>query len=62
MIHADVVTGVKTDNVYGNFFLRGSDLLALPATDCDKAYTLELSHDEKQALTNEVVTVQAALL
>lgn len=57
-----MTAGVKTDSGYGNFFLRGSDLMALPSLDSDKAYTLELAHDEKNALVTETVSVQAALL
>lgn len=41
--------------------LRSTDLLALPAVDCDKAYAAQLSLDET-LLTTQTVYFQVALL
>lgn len=41
--------------------LRSTDLLALPAVDCDKAYAAQLSLDET-LLTTQTVYIQVALL
>lgn len=41
--------------------LRSTDLLALPAVDCDKAYAAQLSLEET-LLTNQTVYFQVALL
>lgn len=41
--------------------LRSTDLLALPAVDCDKAYAMQLSLEET-LLTTQTVYFQVALL
>jgi hypothetical protein len=41
--------------------LRSSDLLGLPALDCDKAFVTQLSLEEK-SLTTETVYFQVSLL
>uniref|UniRef100_A0A6N2M2Z1 Uncharacterized protein n=1 Tax=Salix viminalis TaxID=40686 RepID=A0A6N2M2Z1_SALVM len=38
--------GVRFTSYHGNFMLRSTDLLALPAVDCDKAYGAQLSLEE----------------
>ncbi|KAM7274132.1 hypothetical protein ACFE04_028796 [Oxalis oulophora] len=38
--------GIRFTTYHGNFMLRSTDLLALPATDCDKAYAMQLSLEE----------------
>ncbi|XAR58583.1 hypothetical protein NMG60_11014050 [Bertholletia excelsa] len=53
--------GVKFTSYHGNFMLRSTDLLALPAVDCDKAYAMEMSLEET-LLTNQIVYFQVALL
>jgi len=53
--------GVVPSRFYGNFFLRGPDLLALPALDCDKAFTAVLRNDDS-VLSVPYVTIQSALL
>ena len=53
--------GVQVVDFHGNFYLRGSDLLALPGVDSDKAFTFELRNDES-VLTERAVCVQSALL
>ena len=48
-------------NFYGNFFIRGTDLLALPNVTQDTAFNVELAHEE--VLTpGTVIGIQAALL
>ncbi|KAL1559663.1 Protein transport protein Sec24A [Salvia divinorum] len=53
--------GVRFTSYHGNFMLRSTDLLALPAVDCDKAYAAQLSLDET-LLTTQTVYFQVALL
>lgn len=45
----------------GHFFIRSMDLLALPATDGDKAYGVHIAHDEVVPSTN-ISYLQCALL
>ncbi|KAK4441639.1 protein transport protein Sec24-like [Sesamum alatum] len=53
--------GVRFVSYHGNFMLRSTDLLALPAVDCDKAYAAQLSLEES-LLTTQTVYFQVALL
>ncbi|KAB2044444.1 hypothetical protein ES319_D01G090400v1 [Gossypium barbadense] len=53
--------GIGFTSYHGNFMLRSTDLLALPAVDCDKAYAMQLSFEET-LLTNQTVYFQVALL
>ncbi|KAL0437431.1 UNVERIFIED_CONTAM: protein transport protein Sec24-like [Sesamum radiatum] len=53
--------GVRFTSYHGNFMLRSTDLLALPAVDCDKAYAAQLSLEET-LLTMQTVYFQVALL
>nr|GMD61679.1 protein transport protein Sec24-like At3g07100 [Ipomoea batatas] len=53
--------GVRFTTYHGNFMLRSTDLLALPAVDCDKAYAMQLSLEET-LLTSQTVYFQVALL
>ena len=53
--------GMRITNFYGNFFVRGTDLLALPNCTSDSVFGFDLVHDE-QNMPSSVVTVQAALL
>lgn len=41
--------------------LRSTDLLALPAVDCDKAYAMQFALEET-LLTTQIVYFQVALL
>lgn len=54
-------TGVRFTSFHGHFMLRSTDLLALPAVDCDKAFAMQMSLDES-LLTTETVYFQVALL
>ena len=53
--------GMKITNFYGNFFIRGQDLMALPNCNTESVFGFDLAHDE-QNVTSNYVTVQAALL
>ena len=53
--------GMRITNFYGNFFIRGTDLLALPNCTSDSVFAFDLVHDE-QNMPSSVVTIQAALL
>ena len=53
--------GVNISSFYGNYFVRGTDLLALPNTSCDTTFTCELTLEEPM-LSAQVITVQSALL
>nr|XP_011466237.1 PREDICTED: protein transport protein Sec24-like At3g07100 isoform X2 [Fragaria vesca subsp. vesca] len=52
---------VRFSSYHGNFMLRSTDLLALPAVDCDKAFAMQLILDET-LLTIQTVYFQVALL
>jgi len=53
--------GMRISNFYGNFFVRGTDLLALPNCNSDSVFAFDLVHDEPN-VTSSLVTVQSALL
>ncbi|GMP99662.1 hypothetical protein CsSME_00047051 [Camellia sinensis var. sinensis] len=53
--------GVRFTSYHGNFMLRSTDLLALPAVDCDKAYAMQMGLEET-LLTTQTVYFQVALL
>jgi len=53
--------GMRITNFYGNFYIRGTDLLALPNCNTDSVFAFDLAHDE-QNVTASHVTIQAALL
>ncbi|CAH9115403.1 unnamed protein product [Cuscuta epithymum] len=53
--------GIRFTTYHGNFMLRSTDLVALPAVDCDKAYAMQLSLEET-LLTTQTVYFQVALL
>lgn len=53
--------GMRITNFYGNFFIRGTDLLALPNCNGDSVFGFDLAHDEQNP-PSPVITVQAALL
>lgn len=53
--------GLRFSNFYGNYFIRGTDLLALPNCTSDSTFALDMTYDESQ-LSAQVITIQAALL
>ena len=53
--------GLRISSFLGHFFIRGTDLLALPNVDEDKAFAVEIAHEENaQNVSN--CCLQAALL
>jgi protein transport protein SEC24 len=53
--------GMKINNYYGNFFVRGTDLLALPNCNADSTFGFDIVHDE-QSVNSKYVSIQSALL
>ncbi|KAI3676429.1 hypothetical protein L1987_86038 [Smallanthus sonchifolius] len=53
--------GVRFTSYHGNFMLRSTDLIALPAVDCDKAYAMQFALEDA-LLTTQIVYFQVALL
>jgi protein transport protein SEC24 len=53
--------GLRVTNFYGNFYIRGQDLLALPNCSSDAAYGFTIQHEDNVVPSN-VLTVQSALL
>lgn len=53
--------GMRITNFYGNFFIRGTDLLALPNCTSDSTFGFDLAHDES-SVSGRVITIQSALL
>ena len=53
--------GLRIGSFHGNFFIRSSDLLAIPAVDCDKSYAVQIIHDETMVTTSSTF-FQCALL
>lgn len=53
--------GVRFTTYHGHFMLRSTDLLALPAIDCDKAVAMQLCLEDT-LMTTQTVYFQVALL
>lgn len=53
--------GIRISNFYGNYFIRGTDLLALPNCHSDSVFALDMTYDDP-VLNASAVTIQAALL
>jgi protein transport protein SEC24 len=53
--------GINITAFYGNYFIRGTDLLALPNCTSDSTFALDLSYEDA-LLSASVITVQSALL
>jgi len=53
--------GVRITNFYGNYFIRGNDLLSLPCCNSDSVYGLDFVYDEP-ILNSQLITFQAVLL
>jgi len=56
-----VSAGLSISNFYGNFFIRGQDLLTLPNVTCDTAFNVEMTHSASLA-PGSTVAIQGALL
>lgn len=57
-----VSAGLSISNFYGNFFIRGQDLLTLPNITPDTAFNVEMAHGAASLAPGAVVAVQGALL
>ena len=53
--------GLRISSFYGHFFVRSTDLLALPTCDADKTFSVEITHEET-LLSGQKAYLQAALL
>jgi len=53
--------GLKAQAHFGNFFIRSTDLLALPNVDADKAFAVQLALQDN-TITSNYASFQAALL
>ena len=53
--------GFRVAAFHGHFFVRSTDLLALPAADGDKAYAIQIAHEETVAPAG-ITYLQCALL
>lgn len=53
--------GMRLSNFYGNSFMRGADLLALPNVDTNSTFAVDMIHADA-VLNTSVICVQAALL
>ena len=42
--------GIRITNFYGNYLLRGTDLLALPNCTADSSFAVDLGYDEVNLL------------
>ena len=53
----------KVAGYYGNFYLRGEDLISIPVMDSSKTFTVELGNSDKEETASATtLTIQAALL
>ncbi|KAK9828118.1 hypothetical protein WJX81_006860 [Elliptochloris bilobata] len=53
--------GLRISAFHGHFFIRSTDLLALPQVDPDKAFAVQVAHEEG-VLTTSAAYMQCALL
>ena len=53
--------GMRITNFHGNYFIRGTDLLALPNCNSDSVFGFHITHDEQNVPSN-IITIQSALL
>ena len=54
--------GMRVSNFYGNFYIRGTDLLSLPNCTEDSSFGFDLTHEDNAPLTCSYLTIQSALL
>ena len=54
--------GLKVSNFYGNFFIRGTDLLALPNCNTDSVFGFDMVHENQGSVGVQNITLQSALL
>ncbi|KAG5514507.1 hypothetical protein RHGRI_035800 [Rhododendron griersonianum] len=53
--------GLRVTSYHGNFMLHSTDIIALPAVDCDKAFAMQFTLEET-LLTTQTVYFQVGLL
>ncbi|KAL7555846.1 hypothetical protein ACA910_017349 [Epithemia clementina (nom. ined.)] len=53
--------GMRITNFYGNFFIRGTDLMALPNCNSESVFGFDLAYEDPNIASSHV-TIQAALL
>ena len=53
--------GLRITSFYGNYYVRGTDLLALPNCTADSCFGFDMTYDDP-VLIGDAMTVQAALL
>lgn len=53
--------GIRFSNFYGNYFIRGTDLLALPNCTSDSSFSLDMAYDEN-ILSAQAITIQVLSL
>lgn len=53
--------GIRFSNFYGNYFVRGTDLLALPNCTADSSFSLDMAYDES-VLAAQVPIIFMAVL
>jgi len=53
--------GLRITSFYGNYYVRGTDLLALPNCTTDSCFGFDMTYDDP-VLIGDAMTVQAALL
>ena len=59
LMHTNTI-GLRMASFHGNFFVRSTDLLAMPAVPQDQSYAIEVQIEE--AITTPVVVFQTAVL
>jgi len=54
--------GFRINSFHGHFFVRASDLLALPCMDADKAFAVQITHEDTAMTGIQQTFMQCALL
>lgn len=60
LTYTDYKLGLRMSSFHGNFFVRSTDLLAMPAVPLDQSYVIELQIEE--TITTPFVVLQTAVL
>jgi protein transport protein SEC24 len=60
MILTHYMPGLRMASFHGNFFVRSTDLLAMPAVPQDQGYAIEMQIEE--TITSPFVVLQTAVL
>lgn len=64
VVRIRVGSGFKIRSFEGNYFMRSTDLIALPSPNCDQAFGIEIMHNEQSPAAANVkeTYIQTALL